>query len=140
MNIAKTRPWSEVRARYVKLVQESGFNMRGLLKLLDWIHDEGLESEIFAHTSHNTLVISVCSPAQRGENVLYVSWIPKDATVGFRYERLSASTDWVEKTVQECDAVETLREFLAYKFGVYRKAKSPNQTVERTAAAPPSLT
>lgn len=93
-----------------------------MLHLLDWIRDEGLQSELYPHTSMFDLIISDRAEVKSGENTLRVSVSERKVT--FRYDRIFGSTDSDEKTVPVADSVEMLREFLAYKFGIYRKRAS----------------
>jgi hypothetical protein len=124
MSTATARPWPEIRAYYENLGSRSGHDVHGIVVLLDWIRDERLEEEIFAYTSMFDLIISDRSPVQCGENTLAVSWISKEKKIKFHYHRLYASTDDMEKVVPEGESIEMLREFLTYKFGVYRKKKN----------------
>ena len=52
--LMNAQSWNRVRAR----VGEHGDAWRPLMQLLDWIRDEGLEEEIFAHTSMVDVVFS----------------------------------------------------------------------------------
>ena len=76
----------------------------------------------FSHTSMFDVVIADRPRYRNGENTLHVSWNSDEKLMRFRYHRLYASTDVMEKVVTEEQSIEILREFLAYKFGVYRKA------------------
>jgi hypothetical protein len=91
-----------------------------MLVLLDWIEREALCSELYPITSMSSLVISNKENFRRGENTLAIEAIPSMNKVHFRYSRLVYSTDDMEKTVDESEAIETLRLFLAYKFGIHR--------------------
>lgn len=115
------KAWNDVRVRYEELGSKHGHDVRAMLRLLDWIRSEDLEDELFPHTSMFDLMISDRAEVTSGENTLRVSVSQKKVT--FRYDRISGSTDSDEKTVPVADSVEMLREFLAYKFGVYRKKK-----------------
>ena len=122
--IASSEDGAKIRARYEELRSVHGHDIQPMLLLLDWIHEQKLEDEIFAFTSMFDLVISDRRDMQLGENTLSVSWQPQEKRMHFCYERLVESTDVVEKSVPEEQAIETLREFLAYKFGVHRTAGS----------------
>ncbi len=125
--------WNEVRARYEKLGSNHAHSVAVMMRLLDWIRAEGLEEELFPHTSMFDLVLSDRPEVRSGENTLRVSVSLEEKTVTFRYDRLYGSADSAVKSVAGEDSVEVLREFLAYKFGVYRKKKEPNQAPEPTA-------
>ncbi len=103
------------------------------MRLLDWVRDEGLEEEIFAHTSMFDVVFTDRPRYQNGENTLRVSWSPEQKKMLFRYDRLYASADVMAKEATEDESIEVLREFFAYKFGVHRPKKEPNQAPEPTA-------
>ena len=113
-------PWTKVRAR----VESHGDAWLPLLRLLDWIREEQLEREIFAYTSMFDVVFTDRPVQRAGENSLAVSWNPQEKKMLFTYHRLDASTDVMRKEVSEGDSIETLREFFAYKFGVYRPKKN----------------
>ncbi len=115
--------WAAIRGRYEDLAR-NGHDAEPFLRLLTWIRDEKLEEEIFAHTSMFDLVISDRPEVRSGENTLRLSLDPKKRIMHFRYNRLFGSTDVMEKAVSIEDSVETLREFLAYKFGVHRNKKN----------------
>jgi hypothetical protein len=106
------KSWNDVRVRYEELGSKHGHDVRPMLRLLEWIQNEGLEAELFPHTSMFDLVISDRAESKSGENTLRVT---------------------------VADSVEMLREFLTYKFGVYRKRKAPNQAAQTTPGLHPSV-
>lgn len=72
-------------------------------------------------------VVLASQPRYRdGENTLRISWDPVRRKMRFRYDRFFASLDTMTKEVDDEASTEVLREFLAYKFGVYRRKKEPN--------------
>ena len=119
--LMNAHPWGKVRER----VEKAGVEWRPMMHLLDWIRDEGLEGEIFAHTSMHDVVFSDRPSYRNGENTLRVSWNPDEKKMRFCYDRLYASTDAMINEVSENNSIETLRGFLAHKFGVYRARKTP---------------
>jgi hypothetical protein len=114
MSVTRSKSWKDIRKHYGD--RES---FSPIIRLLDWIQAQGLENEIFAHTSMFDLIISNQQQGRMGENALRIG-LSGRGHLRFRYDRLFASTDFEEKIVPHEEAVETLRVFLAYKFGVYR--------------------
>jgi hypothetical protein len=125
--------WTSIRTR----VEGHGVEWRPILRLLDWIREEKLEEEIFGHTSMFDVIFTDRPRYRNGENTLHVSWNPQEKKMRFRYDRLYASTDETIKEVREEDSIETLREFFAYKFGVYRKRTESNQSTTDNSGASP---
>ena len=99
-----------------------------MLALLDWIDKEKLDSELYAITSMDALILSNKEIFKWCENTLRIE--VRDKKIHFRYSRLEASTDDMEKIVDEPEAVETLRLFLAYKFGIHRSPVKPELNSE----------
>ena len=124
--------WTSIRAR----VEGHGAEWRPMLRLLDWIREERLEEEVFGHTSMFDVIFTDRPRYRNGENTLRVSWNPQEKKMRFCYDRLYASTDRTIKEVSAEDSIETLREFLAYKLGVYRKKESNQSSTDNSGASP----
>jgi len=125
--IIHSRDWVVVRRHYANRLPAFG----PMLELLDWIHQQHLDKELFPHTSMFDLVISDSHETSDSDDYLTITWNAKEDSMLFRYNRQRFSSDIDEKLVSREHSIETLREFLAYKFGIYRKA------AEQDAAANP---
>jgi hypothetical protein len=85
-----------------------------------------LEAKLYAFTSMHDLVISDQENPTRKDHRLAIGCIFGKKKMRFVYSRQPGSTDKMIKEVEEELAEETLREFLAYKFGVYREPEKPD--------------
>jgi hypothetical protein len=129
MNV-KTRSWKVVREHYDNLlIKHSWKSVAPIINLIDWIEKEGLDKELFATTSMAELVLSNQENFKWGENALHIASDSRTKKIKFTYYRLYASNDQMIKEVEEAEAQETLREFLGYKFGLYRKPECNKSVV-----------
>jgi hypothetical protein len=95
-----------------------------LLDLIDGIEQQELKSELFVRSGLSGLWISDHAHNPFGGHMLHIQ--PRGEFIHFSCERTPYATDGMEKTVKRVDAVESLREFLVCKFGVYRKPEAKN--------------
>jgi hypothetical protein len=102
----------------------------GIQRLLVWIKKMDLEAQLHAFTSMHDLVISDQENPNTDRKVhrLAIGCIFGKKKVRFVYSRQPGSTEEMIKEVEEDLAEETLREFLAYKFGVYREPEKTKST------------
>jgi hypothetical protein len=124
----KANPWTRLRHSYEDW-HRHGFPVQIMLTLLDWIHGEKLESELFAVTSHRSLILSNKADFVRGQNTLQIGQgglpVGKHAAcsaneVLFYYTRQPGAGDFTEVVATADAAIETFRMFLVSKFGLGR--------------------
>jgi hypothetical protein len=96
-----------------------------LVAILDWIEHEELASTLYVAAGLSGLWISDRPHKSGGDHVLNVT--PHGSEfLFFEYHRTAGASDGMRKTVRYAEAIECFREFLAYKFGIYRAAKAKN--------------
>jgi hypothetical protein len=102
-----------------------------MIRVVDWLKDEKIEDELFAFTSMHDLVITDRKEFDWDHHTLCVSLDFPTRKLHFEYARHWASTDRMKKIAEESEAIEVLRQFLAYKFGVHRPPRTePNQALQ----------
>ncbi len=100
-----------------------------MIRMIDWLNEEGIEDELFAFTSMHDLVITDRKEFDWDHHTLCISLDFSTGKLHFEYARHWAATDRTKKTAEEPQAIEALRQFLAYKFGIHRASKKePNQS------------
>ncbi len=124
MTKCRTRPWAEVTRLYSGLEERYGLHVQPIRQLVQWIEKEKLNDVLYPTTSMHDLLLTDRPEFTWGEHVLRISLDFETKTLTFRYDRLSASTDFMEKTVGEADGIETLRQFISYKFGIHRPKRA----------------
>jgi hypothetical protein len=119
MTAMETRSWSDIRGYYLSF-GEGPWRLRHqpMLDLIAWIEAEGL----CATVGLSGLWISDRPLLSWGEHVLQIAMVTPER-VQFEYHGVLGSTDGMRKTTPVAGAIECLRQFLAYKFGIHRPQK-----------------
>jgi len=92
-----------------------------MLEMIAWVEQQGLTSELFVRCGLSGLWISDRPHNTFGGHMLHVEF--HGEFLNFSYERTPHATDGMLKTVKREEVVESLRQFLNYKFGIYRKIR-----------------
>jgi|SRR4051812_8551003 hypothetical protein len=120
-----TMPWPQIRAIFEDHVA-SGIKNGPLLRLIHWIEQEDLTADLFATPMHAHLVIASSQSFRMWEDMLDIRWTEAARSFTFEYYKRGCHPE-MSKTVEEAQGVETLREMLAYKFGLHKPPRSePN--------------
>lgn len=120
-----TQSWADIRQYYLSFGDGPWFERhRPMLDLISWIEAECLAETLYGKVGLSGLWISdqLSSPFRDG-NMIQITMATSE-TVLFEYHRIPGSTDGMKKIVSVSDACECLRQFLAYKFGIYRPYKA----------------
>lgn len=133
MTTLTARSWEEIRNYYLSFGEGPWLaHHRPMLDLVAWLEKE-VPGEIFGSVGISGLYLS--DRAQFGwcEHMLQITMMPTPGFTLFEYHRAPGSTDGMRKQIPTKEAIECLREFLVYKFGVHRPAKTePNQPPQTT--------
>lgn len=87
-----------------------------MLHLVESLAASSFSTELFPHTSHNTLVITDSEQFHRDDNELLISYDPQNHKFEFEHRTLSGKND--KRICREEEAFQTLSLFLKYKFGI----------------------
>jgi hypothetical protein len=130
----KTENWSEIHAFYDHLLVDYRVPVGPIIRVLKWLKEEGIESELSAFTSMHDLVITDHEEFDWDHHTLRMSLDFHSKKFHFEYIRHAGASDRMKKEAEESAAIEVLRQFLAYKFGVHRPQKpGANQSLPSTA-------
>ena len=125
INLQTKQDWNDIRQYYLSFGEGPWLDRhRPMLDLITWIEREGLAETLYGKVGLSGLWISdqPSSPFRDG-NMLQISMATADSIL-FEYHRVPGSSDGMKKTVPTTEAVECLRQFLAYKFGIHRPSKN----------------
>jgi hypothetical protein len=125
--MTKTQSWPCIHAFYADLLAKHQVPVSPIIRLLEWLKEEGIEDGLFAFTSMHDLVITDQEEFDGDHHTLRVSLDFQTQRLHFEYARHAGATDSMKKEVEESEAIESLRQFLAYKFGVHRAPGGPIQ-------------
>ena len=128
----RTENWPKIHAFYAHLLADYRLPVEPIIRLLEWIEEEGIERELFAFTSMHDLVITDQEEFDWDHHTLRVSLDFHTKKFHFEYARHSGASDRMTKEAEESGAIEVLRQFMAYKFGVHRSQK-PNKSAAANA-------
>ena len=138
--MTKTQSWPRIHAFYADLLAKHQVPVSPIIRLLEWLKEQGLEDVLFAFTSMHDLVITDHEEFDWDHHTLRVSLDFQTKRFHFEYARHSGATDAMKKEVEEPEAIESLRQFLAYKFGVHRAPEEgPIQPPQTTRAFGPRV-
>ena len=95
-------------------------------------------SELHAtQTMGGNLLLSPEQELHHNDNVLLVSYRPKERLFHFEHRTVSKHDDTKDASIEE--AWNTMRLFVGYKFAIRLPEKRPNKALQATAAAPSVL-
>jgi hypothetical protein len=121
--ITKTQSWPRIHGFYADLLDRHQLPVTPIIQLLAWLKKEQMEEQLYAFTSMHDLVITDSQEFDWDHHTLRISPDFASHKIRFEYARHSGATDVMRKEVAEAEAIEALRQFLAYKFGVHRRAE-----------------
>ena len=130
--------WDEIRDFYLSFGEGPWLSHhRPMLDLVAWLEKE-VSGEIYGSVGISGLYLSDRPQFVWCEHMLQIRMIPTPGFTFFEYHRAPGSRDGMQKQVPTFEAVECLREFLIYKFGVHRPAKKePIQSVQTRPTSRP---
>ncbi len=124
-----TALFQEARRHFGEFDDAARSQLRPLVELLDWIESHDLEQTLFVRAGLSGLWISDRphdGPAGGrtifADHVLNI-YLSAPGSVTFVYHRTGGALDGMTKTVGADEALECFRQFLAYKFGIFREAE-----------------
>jgi hypothetical protein len=120
------QPWNEIVLHYKDLVENYHWQFEPMLGLVEALAASTASCDLFPTTSMHRLLVTDSEKFHHDDNVLFVSYDQKKKEFEFEHRTLSGKND--KKICDKEDALETLRLFLKYKFGVLfdSKAKAKN--------------
>ncbi|HRE84157.1 MAG TPA: hypothetical protein PLN52_24140 [Opitutaceae bacterium] len=130
----RTENWPTVHAFYDHLLADYRVPVEPIIRVLEWLKEERIERELFAFNSMHDLVITDREEFDWDHHTLRISLDFHTKKFHLEYTRHSGASDRMKKEAEESQAIEVLRQFLAYKFGVHRPRK-PNQALDPTRKA-----
>lgn len=111
--VVQAKSWDEIAQFYR---EGTGGHFVAMLPLVDALAGSSAARELWAFTSMHTLGVSDSVEHRIEDSTLYINYNPHDRTFEFHHHSFSGHDD--RATCSEAEALQTLRNFLKYKFGV----------------------
>jgi hypothetical protein len=112
----RTQTWETVAVRYQELIEKYHWKYEPMLNLVEAIAASPVAKELYPTTSMSHLLITDTEQFFRGDNVLVIVYDSDKHRFEFEHQTQSGKND--KKSCDEGEAMQTLRLFLKYKFGV----------------------
>jgi hypothetical protein len=109
-------PWKNIVKHYRLRIEKYHLGYEPMLHLVESLAASPFASELFPHTSMETLLITDNEQFYHNDNELLISYSPQNHNFKFEHRTLSGKND--KKICGEEEAFQTLGLFLKYKFGI----------------------